>query len=297
MDRIRSVWNYKNRIGDCIHTFEKSRYLDIENKIISVCSKYRIESKFNVNFRIGGIPPATDKKPIVNPDLHAIAYHDVMGGILISSRNAEVTCRNIDRIVETESIDFNQIDVLKQSLKDKYQLSSYNEELPNKVIFLPGSNLRNIVNEMKIKDAIKQYPNIKIKPHPIQTDIGYNKLKTVYKDRLIDKDISGVQLLNNCEKIWFTYNSEIGLIATLKNINVENITNWNNAFSCIYSPLYRKFRDNDSTHNLDVVSKVISSKISGFVFPWQEDWEERIESCINNMVNEHKVGAIFPYIK
>lgn len=296
IDRINDNWTDKSRIGNCIPNYQKERFLDIEEKITSLCAKYEIECKFNVGVRLGGVPPKGDKTPIVKPDINSIMYHDVMGGIWVNSRNMEVNCRNIDNVLSQDFIDTKIVENLIDSLQDKYQLESTDAEF-KEVIFLPGSNLRHIINGDRIHEILIDFETAKVKPHPIQTDIGWKSLLEKYGAKLIDKDVSGYQVLNNCSMMWTTYNSEMGLIAALKKIQFGDVMNWKYAFECLYSPIYRQFIYRHVDHNFDVISKIVSSKSSGFIFPWQTDWEERVELAINNIRNEYKVGTKYPYTK
>lgn len=295
-DRINTNWGEKGRIGECIPHYKKERFLDIENKIISLCSDYNIECKFNVGARIGGIPPKGDKTPIINPSINSIMYHDVMGGIWINSRNAEVNCRKIDNVLYEGTIDQELVEKIIDQIHDKYELSSVDTKF-GEVIFLPGSNIRHIANSDRIEEILLDFPNSMVKPHPIQTDIGWKNLREKYGDRLIDKDVSGYQILNNCSMLWTTYNSEIGLIAALKNIQFGEAMIWKYAFECLYSPIYRHFKYRDVKYNFEVIAKVLSSKKSGFIFPWQDDWEERVEIAIDNIRNEWQKETKYPYSK
>lgn len=296
LDRINEIWDAKSRIGECSPVLRKEVFKDIEEKIVSLCTKQDIEAKFNVGDRIGGIPPKGDRTPIVNPEYNAIKYHDVIGGIWINSRNAEINCRNIDNILHTSLVNDDAVNGVVERIQDKYKLST-TTDTPKEVIFLPGSNIRHIVNTDRVEEILLDFPNSMVKPHPIQTEVGIKNLKEKYKDRLIDKDDSGYQLLNNCSMLWTTYNSEIGLIAALKKIEFGDVMRWERAYECVYSPVYRHFKYRDVKHNYEVVAKIISSKSSGLVFPWQKDWEERVEIAINSISHQWKPGTIYPYKK
>lgn len=297
MDRISTDWDIKERIGECVPSINKCVFLDIENKILDLSKKYKLRSKFNVNINVAGIPPIGDKTKIVNPSVKSLAYHDVLGGILISTRNGEVNSRLIDHILFNKYIDNSLVEKVKEKIEDKYKLNDFEKDFPNEVIFLTGSNIRHIVNKDLINKIISNNSECKVKPHPIQTEIGYEDLKKEYGDKLIDKDTSGYQLLKNCSRAWTTYNSEIGLMASLFKINFGTIMNWKYAYECVYSPIYRHLRYDKINNNFEVMSKIISSKISGLVFPWEDDWEERIESYVENITNEWEVGTSHPYLK
>jgi hypothetical protein len=292
MDTIESEWTKQTRIGNNIPSYDKSSFLEIEKYIIKTCAKYDITCKYNVGPLIGGVPPKGDNSPIVNSLVNAISYHDVMGGILISTRNAEINCRNVDTILMNET--FNDISfTVLQNLNDKYVLKT-SDVVYEKVLFIPGSNLFHTIDWEKLDEAMIDNPSAVIKLHPVITEQSANMIKSKWIDRVIDEDVSGLQLLNNASTIWTSYNSEFGLISSLKEIPFSNLSKWSDVFSMTYAPVYRNFKYKDINHNKLIVSKVLSSNHSGYVFPWQEDWKERIEEYFES-IHRFKKGMEFPY--
>lgn len=293
MDTIESEWVKQARIGNNIPSYDKEFFIEIENYIIKTCAKYDLTCKYNVGPLIGGVPPRDDISVIVNPLVNAISYHDVMGGILISTRNAELNCRNVDKILKCNA-DTDISDTVLSKLNDKYVLKA-NDQVYDKVIFIPGSNLFHTIDWEKIDEAMIDNPHAVIKLHPVITEQSAQMIKNKWIGRVIDENMSGLQLLNSASTIWTSYNSEFGLIASLKELPFSCLSKWNDVFSMTYAPIYRNLKYKDLKYNRNVVSKVLSSKHSGYVFPWQEDWKERIETYFES-IHRFKRGMEYPYV-
>lgn len=294
MDTIKDEWGSEKRIGNCIPVYNKEKMIEIEDYIINKCSQYNLQCKYNVGVQIGGIPPKGDRTPIVNPDTHAIRYHDVLGGILISTRNAEVNCRNVDNILHNGEIDETLVSEVIAHLTDKYSLERV-EQVYDNVVFLPGSNIRHIVDSEKIEEILFDNIDAVIKPHPIQTEEGLKRLNELYGSRLLGSNTSGVKLLNSCSLLWVTANSEIGLMAALLKKPFGDITIWKEYYNLLFAPIYRQFRYKRVEENYDVIAKFLSSKNSGYVAPWMNNWKNRVDSYFEYILNKRNIGDIYPY--
>jgi len=291
---INEMWTNVDRIGYIQPTYKKEYFLNIENHIIKTCAQYELTCKFNVSPLIGGVPPRDDITQVVNGLVNAIAYHDCMGGILVSTRNAEVNCRNFDHIFSNTHVDDSIISQMLEQIQDKYILEKQ-ETTYDKVIFLPGSNLFHTVNWEKVEEALIDYPDVMIKLHPVMTDAAADKIKDKYRERIISQNVSGLHLLMNAKLIWTSYNSEFGMIAAMCKIPFGVISKWNDVFTMVYSPVYRHFKYKDVDHNYLVISKALASNRSGFVFPWQNDWKMKVETYFESVVNKFSTGLEYPY--
>lgn len=293
MDTLNEHWLVENRIGENIPNYELSTFLSLEEKIFSQAANLDFIAKYNVGPLIGGVPPKGDKDKIRDSRLHGVAYHDSLGGLLISTRNAELNCRTIDRVVNDASPLIDLTSTILAHVKDKYVLSSDLPE-PEEVIFLPGSNLFNTVDWDRVDEIMVDYPNAMIKLHPVTTPGSVDRIKTRWGARVISETASGMYLLNHAKTIWTSYNSEIGLIAAMMKIPFGTINKWGDTFSMIYAPIYRHFKYKDVEYNYTVISKVVSSNYGGFVFSWQQDCSERIDTYFSK-VSTFKSGMIYPY--
>jgi hypothetical protein len=172
MNTIDSEWTKESRIGTNIPFYDKSIFLEIESYIIKKCAEYELTCKYNVGPLIGGVPPRNDNTKIVNHFINAISYHDSMGGILISTRNAEINCRNVDAILSQDKED-DISEALLQKLNDKYILE-YPSSNYDYVVFLPGSNLFHSLDWEKLDEALIDNPLAMIKLHPVITEKSAN---------------------------------------------------------------------------------------------------------------------------
>ncbi len=293
MDTLNDQWQIETRIGENVPNYDLDIFLRLEEKVSSQSAALDLVAKYNVGPLIGGVPPKGDKDRIHDSRVYGIAYHDSLGGILISSRNAEINCRMMDRIMYDPTLYDDLVPEILSKVKDKYVLSN---DMPayDSVIFLPGSNLFSTVDWDKVDEIMIDYPEAVIKLHPVTTPTSVNRVKNRWGTRVIAEDVSGMHLLNNAKTIWTSYNSEIGLIAAMMKIPFGVINKWGDAFSMIYSPIYRQLKYKDIEHNYNVVSKIVSCTYSGYVFSWQEDYSERIEDYFIK-VKSFKNGMAYPY--
>lgn len=289
-EKIEESWSDFDRIGDNIPNYSVEYFSKIENEIIALCEEYRLDSKFNVSAIFGGIPHPKDNGPLKNPDVKSITYADCMGGIRLSSRNMELNCRHYDNIVSREVEGTTIFDKVIIGLKDKYSLGQYKSDHKN-IIFLPGSNLSDALDYEKIDEIIIDY-NAAVKPHPIYVEESLDDLKRDLEDTdWIDHEVSGMECLQNCEIMWTPWSSEMGLIAAMMDIQFGTITKWEKAHRCTYSEIYRKFKYKNKVYNKEVMRKLLESKDSGFIFPWQEDYKERLRSFFES-ITSYKEGYV-----
>lgn len=292
-NNIEDTWTLYDRIGHNIPAYDKSEFTEIEKKIIELSTVRKSEVKFNVSPIIGGVPPKGDSTQLRNADTTRLAYHDAMGGILLSTRNAEVNCRIADGVMVSSNVDEHIVNNLLSNVHDKYKLTQIDTRFKY-VVFLPGTNLFNTLDWEKINEIMIDYPDAVIKPHPITNDDGLNQLKSKWGDRIIGADVSGMDLLYNAEMLWTTFNSEIGLLAALMKKPFGNLSKWSDVFTMIYSPIYRLFKYKDIEHNFQTIGRFVSAIDSGIVFQWQDDWEIRVEKYFER-IDKVSTGMRYPY--
>lgn len=297
MDRIFTDYTQYSRIGTLTHTTAKAHLLPLEEYIVHKSDSTGITCKFNVNPIYGGVPAPGDQTATVFVDKGGIAYHDVLGGILISTRNAENNCRNMDHtLFHHLGQPTPHVQTLVQNMQDKYVLQPEITIQTDKVLFLPGSNLINTVDHNKVEEILVDHSTAYIKPHPMQTEKSMESLEKRYAGRLIPKDESGWAYLQAADRVWSTYNSEMGMMAALLNKPWGNLTMWRNVFGMPYASVFRNFKYLDVAHNHAVMQAVIHSPSSGLVFPWQTDWQVRIDAYFDRiMSNRWTPGLPYPY--
>lgn len=295
MDQIQTGWAHFDRIGDNIPASDPELFLPLEAVIRAQAEQRYLVSKFNVSPLIGGVAPHGDTTPIKNATINQIAYHDCMGGLMVSTRNSEINSRNIDTSISAWVTGDTVAQEVARRVTDKYTLDASAENY-DKLVFIPGSNIFNTVDWNKVSEILIDHPTAMIKAHPVTTPAGMDWLNAQYAGRVIASSVKGVALLSTASMVWTTYNSEIGMICAVRRIPFGNLTQWHSAGSVTYSPIYRHFKYKDLDHNYAVMSAVLESPISGFVFPWQGDWEQRIESYFAGLTR-FKSGLAYPYME
>jgi hypothetical protein len=128
---------------------------------------------------------------------------------------------------------------LRDNNVDKYKLrpTSLNHDF---VIFLPGSNiLKKVVNLDKVANAVAQ--GAKLKLHPITSNPLVESLKYRFgRNAILDKKISGHTLLNRATRVGYCQNSELGMLAMIKEKGAYDFGLPNNwlTYSAIYQTLF-----------------------------------------------------------
>ena len=142
------------------------------------------------------------------------------------------------------------------------------------VIFLPGTNiLYDACDFGKLHRAVKQ--GAKLKCHPITANWAVTKLKQEFgEENVLDKKLSGHQLLEEASIVGACDNSEMGLIAIAKNKKVYLFGNANNNYT--YSSLYKAvFKDGEDRQ--DNLKRLFSSKTSGIIPVNAENPQEYVD--------------------
>ena len=235
------------------------------------------------------LPTSFDVSCIQPPYFSEFSYNDLMGGIVLKTQNTEVNARLMEHAVKSCNDESYPNDA-KDFLKDKYELQKTNGEAPRKIIFLPGSNLLGIENKEMILPMLWGDTSVAIKPHPNMTREGLKHFAYDYGwDKLIDKDISGFELLNGCEQAFSTSNSELGMVSAVLNKPHADITSVFHFERSTYSHIHRLFRPMDVEHNHKTFARVFNSTESGFIPPWAKNIEERVDGFINLAMNVREV--------
>lgn len=171
-------------------------------------------------------------------------------------------------------------DDLAANSVDKYRLRKPKETY-DFVIFLPGTNIINTaLNWDKVENAIKQ--GAKLKCHPITAPALVANLKHKYgADTIIDKKISGHQLLETAKIVGCCENSEMGIVALaqgkktyLFGHGLKNLT-----YSALYNTIWQGGKADQ-----EKLKRILSSKYSGLI--------PAVSSC-----PEEYVTAFFNYYK
>ena len=129
------------------------------------------------------------------------------------------------------------------------------------VIFLAGTNILDKVTDWKkVDEAVKQ--GARLKCHPLTSAPAYEHLVHKYGDAVIEKKVSGHELLNNAQVVGCCENSEMGIAALAKGKTVRRFgrrDEW-----CTYSPIYRALEVKGQL-SPDRLKSILSSPTSGLV--------------------------------
>ena len=158
---------------------------------------------------------------------------------------------------------------------DKYRLRKGSESY-NFVVFLPGTNIMNkVVNWKKIDNAVSQ--GAKLKCHPLTAPPAYEHLVSKYGDAILQKKMSGHELLESASIVGTCDNSEMGIAALAKGKSVYRFgTNEWTTYSAIYKGLLTKDRLDPNK-----LKAILSSKTSGLIPANIQNPQERINEFFN----------------
>ena len=151
---------------------------------------------------------------------------------------------------------------LAENSVDKYRLRR-SKDTHKFVIFLPGTNIINdILDWDKVENAVNQ--GAKLKCHPITAPGLVANLKHRFgAENILDKKLSGHQLLTEASIVGCCQNSEMGLVALAQGKKVYLFGNGNKQVT--YSALYNTIFDAKGKAHVDRFKSILSCKYSGMV--------------------------------
>jgi len=213
------------------------------------------------------------------PKIRGYVYTDVMTKFLYLKPASSMYCESIIKeaikheITEEGEAIFQ--DMLDTS-NDKYKLSKSDVEYPY-VIFLPGTNiLFDVVDQKKIKNAVEK-DGAKLKMHPLTSPFAVSYLKTTYgKENIIDRKLSGHDILKKSKIVGTFSNSEMGLVALAQGSKV-NIFDKKNISEKTYTPIYKAlWRDGEA--NIEELKRLLSCDFCGLVSYLSKNPEQKIKN-------------------
>lgn len=151
-------------------------------------------------------------------------------------------------------------DAIRESTSDKYRLRP-SRESHDFVVFLPGTNILNkVIDWDRLDNAVRQ--GAKLKCHPLTAATAFEHLCHKYGDAVIEKKVSGHQLLERAAIVGCCDNSEMGLAALAKGKTVYRFSKrdvW-----CTYSAVYRALEGEERLRP-ERLKAILSCKSSGLV--------------------------------
>mgnify|MGYP003113148395 FL=1 len=218
-----------------------------------------------------------------DPKIHGYVYTDAMSKFIYmkpaSFKYASKVMIESMKEVVTEEGDMLFKELAIKSL-DKYKLRRTKFK-PKHVIFLPGTNiLYDIVDMKKVEQEVDKGAYLKC--HPLTSAYAFADLKRKFKDRIIDKKLSGHAILKQAEIVGCCSNSEMGLIGLAQGskVNLFDKEGCNpRTYTAIYTALWKGKLDNEPSP-LDL-KRILSSEYSGLVSYLVHNPKERIDNFFN----------------
>jgi len=167
---------------------------------------------------------------------------------------------------------------LAENSVDKYRLRKAKEHY-DFVIFLPGTNIINdALNWDKMENAIKQ--GAKLKCHPITAPALVANLKHRFgAENILDKKLSGHQLLSQAKIVGCCENSEMGIVSLAQGKTTYLFGNGHRHLT--YSALYNTIWKNGKP-DVNKLKAILSSKYSGLIPVVSDNPQEYIDSFFNH---------------
>ena len=167
-------------------------------------------------------------------------------------------------------------DAIANKNADKYNLQTTDIDYPY-VVFLAGTNiLKEITDDVKLLKAIKE-EGAKLKPHPLTSPFTMSFLKAKYgKDSLVNKNLSGHEILNRAKVVGCTTNSEMGLIALAQGKRV-NLFDRPKIACKTYTHIYKVLFE-QGYPVINDFKRLLSATNSGLIYHASEQSEEKIKN-------------------
>lgn len=261
---LKDVHSSEKRIGHNKRSEKSSQSIEIEKILLELPSP---------------LPLTFDIRPIHDYYYTEYTYHDAFGGILLCTMSPEISARIIDRIFHADEVKIeDHCKKLTDRMFDKYQLTETANKQAKKIVFLPGSNLLNAVDKELLDRMLFNDDSLFLKLHPITGEEACRNLGIKYGyHRLLAPSESGIAYLHQAEEIYTTANSEMGIYAAALGKKFADITSFECMSGLTYWTVTRLFLPGKIEHNKQVVNKIFSSVGSGWLLPWVDNIEERIQ--------------------
>lgn len=212
------------------------------------------------------------------------SYTEFLGGILLGAQNMEINCKLRKEAMGITARQ-DHLEYITQLRQDKYVLTELDTlaDWPQHVGFMVGHNMFDLVSPEVISRIAFENKEFVMKLHPLTNDEYAGKVaQFIGWDRIVAADISGVQLLENCEVAYVTTATELCALAVAKGKRIVNISSFfHEAGGAYYSINTFLFRTTDPR---TVLNNLIDCPFSGIIFPWMTDIEQRVDAFYSKML-------------
>ena len=213
-----------------------------------------------------------------HPEIYGYVYTDAMSKFIylrVASKKKSIHSMQVaarEKITEEGEKIFQE---LRDNSCDKYRLRKKKLNYPF-VIFLPGTNILNkVVDIDKVKRAVAQGAVLKCHPLTAHGMVANLKYQFGY-EKILDKKISGQQLLEEASIVGCCTNSEMGLIALAKGKTVYLFDKKKCDKMQTYEPLYKAVWNGTDYPDPNRLKSLLSAKYSGLVPYFIDNPQERI---------------------
>ena len=260
---MSSADTQKKKIGDFAVRSERNLWAETIEATVRECAPF---------------PITYDVSAVQSTNFSEYNYTELAGGMWIATQSLELNARLIDFASQIQT-DKN-LDQFAGSLQDKYVLQDPTGAVFQKVCFLPGHNMLDVASIETIARLAHEDEAVMFKLHPITNMEATDMIrKRVGWHRIIDRKVSGMALLRNCEEVYTSTASEMAITGTALGKKVFNISNFFNegtgAYHVISRILFKAHRESVAAAQQKLIN-IIECPWSGLMFPWHTDVQARI---------------------
>ena len=231
----------------------------------------RAKAPFPITYDVNSVQPN---------NFSEYAYTELAGGVWIHTQALELNARQFDLAARMPSPDpAATIAKFAAILDDKYVLTVANATY-KRVCFLPGHNMLDVASTEILARLVHEEEDVMFKLHPLTGDPAIDIIrKRVGWNRIISRNVSGMQLLRNCDEVYTSSASEFAITGTVLGKRIHNVSNFFNEGMGAYHVISRLLFKAKTVEQAQIVlANMIDCPWSGILFPWQSDVEARIEA-------------------
>ena len=207
--------------------------------------------------------------------VHGYVYTDMANQFLYI--RPACTVRTYQTMIDAAQSDITQEgEMLYEKMQlcaDKYRLRKA-KKAHDFVIFLPGSNIFDKISDIsRLQNAVSQGAKCKLHPLSAAPMVAYLKNK-LGSDCLLDKNMSGHQLMTQASIVGAFTNSEMGLVASAlgKKVYVFNDTRDAYTYSAFYNAVFP-----GKAYSEERMKRLLSCKSSGLISMHANDPQQNVD--------------------
>lgn len=256
-----------------------SRAKEIRNRcmtLVSELNKLGVESNFDIHHDNGG-------------NIGVSEWVSQINGFCLRYMNVEVQSKILEYAYHHSNDDTRCVTQFITK-SDKYQLSVLPDFLRyDNIIFLCGSNLLfTLIEPNQLHAIIDNYPNVKIKPHPLTNIKDINLLKNTFGDDVIlARKLPGIELFNRAKHVWVPHTSEMSLNAVIQNKHYTVIGNEHSrrGLYFVINNVIKKLHTATGESKLRILNKIVFSPYSG-IYLSQSDFVKNHKKFLEQIITQ-----------